>query len=219
MHLAAHAAALSHPTAHPRPLWHGSHYRRHAALGVAQGELISGDRNGNIRVWDLAANTCSCELVPAGEVAIRSVTVAADASLVAAANNHGTCFVWKLGKGHDLATQFEPHQMVQAHHKYVLKCLLSPDVKWLATMSADHTAKVWDTSTFELSRTLVGHQRWVWDGVFSADSAYLVTASSDQTARLWDLDKGETIRQYTGHHKAVVCVTLNDSAPDVAEVR
>jgi G protein beta subunit-like protein len=105
----------------------------------------------------------------------------------------------------------------QAHDKYVLKCLLSPDVKYLATMSADHTAKLWDTSDFELSRTLVGHQRWVWDGVFSADSAYLVTASSDQTARLWDLDRGETIRHYTGHHKAVVCVTLNDSAPDSVE--
>jgi len=28
-----------------------------------QKELISGDQNGNIRVWDLAANSCSCELV------------------------------------------------------------------------------------------------------------------------------------------------------------
>jgi hypothetical protein len=80
---------------------------------AAQGELISGDRNGNLRVWDLAANTCSCELVPAGEVAIRSVTVAADASLVAAANDHGSVFVWKLGKGADLTTQFEPHHMLQ----------------------------------------------------------------------------------------------------------
>mmetsp|Transcript_16996 Transcript_16996/g.43934 ORF Transcript_16996/g.43934 Transcript_16996/m.43934 type:complete len:337 (+) Transcript_16996:192-1202(+) len=179
-----------------------------------QGELISGDQGGNMRVWDLAANTCSCELVPAGDVAIRSVTVAADASLVAAANNNGTCFVWRLGKAHDLTTHFEPHHMLAAHSRYVLKALLSPDVKWLATMSADHTTKLWDTQTFELARTLSGHQRWVWDGVFSADSAYLVTASSDQTARLWDLERGETIRHYTGHAKAVVCVTLNDSAPE-----
>ena len=28
-----------------------------------QTELISGDQNGNIRVWDLIANSCSCELV------------------------------------------------------------------------------------------------------------------------------------------------------------
>lgn len=29
----------------------------------SQTELISGDQNGNIRVWDLTANSCSCELV------------------------------------------------------------------------------------------------------------------------------------------------------------
>ncbi|KAG9150055.1 hypothetical protein Leryth_023082, partial [Lithospermum erythrorhizon] len=30
-----------------------------------QTELISGDQNGNIRVWDLTANSCSCELAGA----------------------------------------------------------------------------------------------------------------------------------------------------------
>lgn len=30
---------------------------------IIQTELISGDQNGNIRVWDLTANSCSCELV------------------------------------------------------------------------------------------------------------------------------------------------------------
>ena len=26
--------------------------------------LLAGDQHGNIRVWDLTANACSCELVP-----------------------------------------------------------------------------------------------------------------------------------------------------------
>lgn len=52
--------------------------------------------DGNIRVWDLTANSCSYELVPDGKTAIRSTSVASDASLVVAANNRGTCFVWKL---------------------------------------------------------------------------------------------------------------------------
>ena len=32
-------------------------------LVTSQGELVSGDQNGNIRVWDLAADACSSELV------------------------------------------------------------------------------------------------------------------------------------------------------------
>lgn len=84
----------------------------------AQAELISGDQNGNIRVWDLTANACSRELyvnvvfatnrcvwltsartatsVPAGQCAIRSLAVARDATRVVAANNAGAVFVWRV---------------------------------------------------------------------------------------------------------------------------
>jgi len=173
-----------------------------------QGELISGDQNGNIRVWDLTANACSRELVPDGETAIRSISVASDGSKLAAANNQGKCFVWKLGERD--TSQFDPLQKIEAHKTYILKCCFSPDSKYLATSSADHTVKLWNTLNFGLAKTLTGHQRWVWDCVFSADSAYLISASSDQVARLWDVSQGETIRTYTGHNKAITCVALND---------
>jgi G protein beta subunit-like protein len=71
-----------------------------------QTELISGDQNGNIRVWDLNANSCSCELVPEVDTAIRSLTVMYDGSLVVAANNQGTCYVWRLSKGNKVGPHF-----------------------------------------------------------------------------------------------------------------
>jgi len=52
------------------------------ALNPAQGELISGDQMGNIRVWDLTANACSCELVPEVGTAVRSISIALDGSQV-----------------------------------------------------------------------------------------------------------------------------------------
>ena len=157
-------------------------------------ELISGDQNGNIRVWDLTANACSCELVPEVGVAIRSVTIAGDGSLVVAANSNGTCYVWKLQRGAKTTTHFEPLHKLQAHNAYVLKCLLSPDCRLLATTSSDKTVKLWNLDGFKLERTLEGHQRWVWDCVFSVDAAYLVTASSDTSARLWDCASGAAIQ-------------------------
>jgi len=172
-----------------------------------QGELISGGEDGSIRVWDLTANSCY-ELVPDGKVAIRSITVASDASMVLAANNRGTVFVWKLGKG-----SLEPLHKIEAHSTYALKCLLSPDVKYLATTSADKTVKIWNVEkSFALDKVLTGHQTWVWDCSFSADSAYLVTASSDRTGKLWDVKTGDVIVEYKGHHKAITSVALNDSS-------
>ena len=38
----------------------------------------------------------------------------------------------------------------------MLKCLLSPDVRQLATTSADKTIKLWNLDGFTLDRTLVG---------------------------------------------------------------
>lgn len=185
-----------------------------------QAELISGDQQGNIRVWDLTANACSRELVPAGADGIRSLSISSDASRLAAVNNNGVCFVWRLnnpppdasGAIGNEGVAFEPLRRLQAHDAYILKVAISPDGQKLATASADHTVRIWSMTDFSLLKTLTGHQRWVWDCVFSHDSDFLVTASSDSTLRLWDLENGETIRQYTGHQKAVSCVALNEAS-------
>lgn len=51
-----------------------------------QGEIISCDRSGSVRIWDLAENTCAHELIPEEDVSVSSVTVASDGSLLCAAN-------------------------------------------------------------------------------------------------------------------------------------
>ncbi|TLS29763.1 hypothetical protein PpBr36_01925 [Pyricularia pennisetigena] len=185
-----------------------------------QGEIISCDRAGTIRLWDLADNKCTSEMVPEEDVSVSSLTVATDGSLLCAANNRGNVFVWSLSQGLE-RTIATPMTQFSAHDQYITRVLLSPDVKKLATCSADHTAKIWEVDIeptlqagkavpFRLEATLANHQRWVWDCAFSADSAYLVTACSDHYARLWELQSQAIIRTYNGHHRGAVCVALND---------
>lgn len=59
----------------------------------------AGDQTGHIRVWDLTASACSCELVPEIGTAVRSLTVALDGTMIVAANNNGTCYVWRMMRG------------------------------------------------------------------------------------------------------------------------
>ena len=42
---------------------------------------------------------------------------------------------------------------------YVTKCLLSPDMQKLATVSSDKTVKLWNIDGFTLDKTLVGLPR------------------------------------------------------------
>ena len=80
-------------------------------------------------------------------------------------------------------TTITPITQFLAHGKYLNRCLLSPDAKYLATCSADPTVKIWstDNNAFTLKNKLEGHQQWVWDCAFSADSAYLITGWSSST--------------------------------------
>ncbi|KAL8874192.1 MAG: hypothetical protein Q9174_000458 [Haloplaca sp. 1 TL-2023] len=194
-----------------------------------QGELIACDRGGDVRVWDLGENKCTHQLIPEEDVSVASVTVASDGSLLCAGNNLGNVYLWQMKQNRDV-TSLIPITSFQAHNAYVTRVLLSPDVRHLATCSADHNARIWaidpdaphnikgvDTApadrapgTLPLETSLDSHQRWVWDCAFSADSAYLVTACSDHYARLWELNTSSVIRQYNGHHRGAVCVALND---------
>ncbi|KAG7637014.1 Non-functional target of rapamycin complex subunit LST8-2 [Arabidopsis thaliana] len=173
-----------------------------------QTELISGDQNGNIRVWDLRADLCSCELVPEVGTPIRSLMVMWDGTMVVAANDRGTCYVWRSLCERQTMTEFEPLHKLQAHNNHILKCLLSPGNKYLATASSDKTVKIWNLDGFKLEKVLTGHERWVWDCDFSMDGEYLVTASSDTTARLWSMRAGKEEMVYQAHRKATVCCTL-----------
>ena len=110
------------------------------ALHPNQAELVSGDHSGALRVWDLAAGKAAAELSPEGDAPISSVSIAADASLVVAANFNGSVFCWRPRASDD----YLPLKKLQAHHGYVLAARLSPDARLLATTSSDHSVKLWN---------------------------------------------------------------------------
>ena len=69
----------------------------------------------------------------------------------------------------------------------------STDGRRLATVSRDHTVKIWNTETGQLLAACRGHSNTVEDIAFSQDSLLLVSASLDQTVRLWDTQSGREV--------------------------
>lgn len=107
-----------------------------------QGEIISGDANGNVVVWDLAANRRTHQWIPEEGVGVSSVDVANDGSLLVAANKAGNVFIWRMDQELETTT-LTPVARFQAHRLYISRIIISPDVRHICTCSADCTAKVW----------------------------------------------------------------------------
>jgi len=195
-----------------------------AVLHPNQAEIFLGDQSGFIHVWDLSTNTCNVWHQPEGRTPVRSITISVDAMYIVAATDRGTLYVYtrydednpsEEGVGVGSNKKWQIYMKVNAHSTYILKVLISPNCRYLATASADKTIKLFDVENgFSHLKTLKGHHRWVWDIAFSAGSAYLVSASSDKTAKLWDINKGKDIVSYRHHTKALTCVALNDSTDD-----
>jgi target of rapamycin complex subunit LST8 len=153
-------------------------------------------------------NTGGCLI----QTAIQAVDISYDSRTFVAVSNHGTVYIWDPIPQNFL--EKPPITKFRAHPpgSFCLHAKISPDCRLLCTTSSDGSARLFDTTTWELSQSLQKHTKWVWDAAFCADSSYLVTASSDSTARLWNLRSSETVRLYQGHSGACTCVALNDSS-------
>ncbi len=90
------------------------------------------------------------------------------------------------------------------HRKRVNAVVFSSDGRWLATASADNTARVWDASS-GVELLSMTHKSWLTeaDGVaFSPDGHRLAIASEDMTARVWDATSRQELARVT--HSAAV---------------
>ena len=74
---------------------------------------------------------------------------------------------------------------------------------YVATASADRTARVWDSGTGALRYTLTGHNGIVTGVSFSPDGRLIATSSSDKTARIWNARTGALAETLLGHTRAV----------------
>ena len=169
---------------------------------------------------------------------IQAVDISEDSRTLVAVTNRGTVFVWdpSVDMVHSQQQQQQQQQgdsvggettvwpyreirQFRAHTEvpgtYVLQARIAPDCRHLVTTGSDGFAKLWDTTTWDLHRSLEhkseGHN-WVWDAAFCADCSYLVTACSDKIVRLWNLQCSTIAKTYTGHDRGVTCVALNDSS-------
>jgi WD40 repeat protein len=94
------------------------------------------------------------------------------------------------------------------HTKRVFRVAFSPNGQYLASISNDQTARVWQLTGDRKVLILQGHTDVLTHLVFTHDSQTLVTASRDGTARVWDVATGRA-RFVLNHGADVVALALS----------
>lgn len=117
---------------------------------------------------------------------------------------------WWAARLWDVATGTGRHQLA-GHQSWVQSVAFSPDSRYLATGSCDHTIRLWDVQTGACLRVLRGHQGRLWCVAFSPCGRLLASSSDDQTVRLWEVATGTCQQILRGHQGWVQSVTF---APD-----
>ncbi len=170
--------------------------------------FVTGGADRTARVWETAtgktlATFTSAALPSAGEtreVGVSAVAISPDGTVVAAGTVEGTLQLWPL------TADDESRKSADATDS-LWNVAVSPDGTTFATVGADKVARLYDSATGKLVKSLTGHAGAVPALAYLSDTV-LATASGDRLVKLWDATTGRAT-DLAGHTSAVLAVTAN----------
>jgi cytochrome c len=143
-------------------------------------EAISGSFDTSAIRWSLERNVAE-QVMRFHDNAVNAVTWLTDGRIVTAgADAH--IAIWTPGKP-------DPDAVLDGHTGPIASLAVSPDGKWLASASWDHSVRLWPLGG-GAPRVLEGHGQNVNGVAFSPDGRDLVSAGYDATVRIWRLSDG-----------------------------
>ena len=148
--------------------------------------ILTGSRDGAVRVWDARTGETTLELTHERDA--YAVAWSPDGARILTGSRDGTARVWDARTGE---TTLE-----LTHTDWVTAVAWSPDTTRILTGTIDGTARLWDARTGRTTLELT-HERGITAVAWSPKGARILTGTMDGTARVWDARTGRTTLELT----------------------
>lgn len=76
---------------------------------------------------------------------------------------------------------------LEGHSDVVISVEWSPNANQVASVSDDHSVRIWDTATGQCTRVMMGHSSSVFSVKWSPDGKQVASDSADKLVRIWDV--------------------------------
>jgi WD40 repeat protein len=154
-----------------------------AAVSPDDRFLVTGDRQGVVKVWDLACRQQVGSL-PGHTDEVQRAVFSPDGRTLATCSKDRTVRLW------DVATWAERACLRNGHEMTVTSVAFSPDGMLLASAGRDHRIVLWELPQGQVVRSWLARNDVVHDIIFTPDGKELASVGADQVARFWDVASG-----------------------------
>ncbi len=138
--------------------------------------LVSGGRDGTVRVWTVASGLERAGLRNESGT-VSAVAISADGRWIAAGGGDGAVRVWEA------SGRLVAH--LSAHSGSVNALAFGPDRRWLVTGGSDKMLRAWELPSGREIASLERHFFGITDVALSAGGRSLAFADSGGTLMLW----------------------------------
>ncbi len=174
-------------------------------------QMITGDRDGNIRIWDVksGAEVARWKACPDR---ISCLALSPDHTLLAATAESGNdANVWDLAS-RQLKVRLTGHKML------LFGVAFSPDGQTIATASVDDTCRLWDARTGNCLAVLGGHQGGTYSVAFSPDGKTLAVGCNEGELKLWNLATRRDMMTLTAEPHTIFATSFSPDGRTLATV-
>jgi WD40 repeat protein len=148
------------------------------ALDFSQDSTLfaSGDREGNIHIWDVIEGKIIYSLSLPGEI-ITSLSIASGNAFLAAGTTGDKTIVYNL------QTKNTEKEFLREDDVMVVK--FNHDATLLASGGADKKIEIYDMADFSLKQTITNHKNWVRALDFNYDGTRMISGDDNGNIKLW----------------------------------